>query len=65
MTCVVGEDGEIFHPKCNLTQDRFDALWDYFSTNKPMRMVAEIEYDELSQDGTPINANVLSVRDID
>lgn len=64
MTCVVGQDGEIFHPKCNFAQDRFDALWDYFSTNKPMKMIAEIEHEGLSNDGTPINGIVLSVKDI-
>lgn len=64
MTCVVGQDGEIFHPKNNLPQDRFNALWDYFSTNKPMKMIAEIEHYGLSNDGTPINGTVLSVRDI-
>jgi len=64
MTCEPLNNQEIFWPKVGLTQDRFDAIWDYFKGNKPLQMIAEIEHEGLYTDGTPKNGNVVSVRDI-
>lgn len=62
ITCETDKES-IFWPKVGLTQDRFDALWDYFKGNSPMEMIAEIEHDGLYDDGTPKNATVISVYD--
>ena len=64
MTCEPLNNQNIFWPKVGLTQDRFNALWDYFKGNKPMQMIAEIEHEGLYEDGTPINGNVVGVRDL-
>jgi len=64
MTCAPMNNEEIFWPKVGLTQDRFDALWDYFKGNKPMQMIAEIEHEGFYKDGTPINGVVVGVRDL-
>lgn len=64
MTCEPLNNQNIFWPKVELTQDRFDALWNYFKGNKPMKMIAEIEYEGLYNDGTPINGTVVVVRDL-
>lgn len=64
MTCTPMNNEEIFWPKVGLTQDRFDALWDYFKGNKPMKMIAEIEHKGFHKDGTPIDGIVVSVRDL-
>ena len=65
MTCeLMNTDKDCFWPKVGLTQDRFDALWEYFSKNKPMQMIAEIEHEGLYEDGTPKNGVVVGVRDL-
>ena len=65
MTCEPFNNENIFWPKVGLSQERFDALWDYFKGAKPMQMIAEIEHDGLYEDGTPINGVVLNVRDLE
>ena len=64
MTCEPMYSQETFWPKVDLTQDRFDALWNYFTQCKPMEMIAEIEHDGFYKDGIPINGKVINVRDI-
>lgn len=64
MTCTPMNNEEIFWPKVELTQDRFDALWSYFSGGKPMKMIAEIQHEGLYKDGTPKNPIVVNVRDL-
>jgi len=64
MTCEPLNNENIFWPQVGLIQDRFDALWDYFITSKPMEMIAEIEHEGLYEDGTPKNPLVVSVRDL-
>ena len=64
MTCEPLNNQNIFWPMVGLTQDRFDALWDYFKGNKPMQMIAEIEHEGLFEDGTPKNGTVVAVRDL-
>lgn len=63
MTCTPMDNEEIFWPSVGLTQERFDALWDYFSGSKPMKMIAEIEHEGLYEDGTPKSSIVVDVRD--
>jgi len=63
MTCEAPNQ-ELFWPKVGLTQERFDALWDYFKGNSPMQMIAEIEHDGFYPDGFPKNSTVVGVRDI-
>lgn len=64
MTCEPLDNENIFWPTVGLPQDRFDALWDYFSGSKPMRMIAEIEHEGINDEGIPINGTVVGVRDI-
>jgi hypothetical protein len=61
MTCEPLDNENIFWPKVGLTQDRFDALWEY----RQNVMIAEIEYDRLDKDGIPINGVVIGVREFD
>lgn len=64
MTCEPLDKEDPFWPKCGLTQDRFDALWNYRNGNwKDGTMIAEIEYDSLTSDGIPINGIVIAVRE--
>ena len=64
MTCEPLNKEEIFHPKVGLTQDRFDALWNYKDGHwLDGTMIAEIEYDSLTDDGIPKNGTVVAVRE--
>lgn len=64
MTCEPLDKEDCFWPKCGLTQERFDALWNYKENHwKDGTMIAEIEYDSLTSDGIPINGIVVSVRE--
>ena len=64
MTCEPMDKEEIFWPKVGLTQDRFDALWEFFTLLKPMQMIAEIEHEGFYEDGTPREAVVVAVREL-
>lgn len=63
MTCEPLHNEEIFWPKVGLTQDRFDALWNYMKDGKFEGMTCEIEHEGLFKDGTPIQGTVISVSD--
>jgi hypothetical protein len=64
MTCEPLDKEELFWPKCGLSQDRFDALWKYKEGNwGEGTMIAEIEYDSLTEDGIPVNGIVIAVRE--
>ena len=64
MTCEPLNNEEIFFPKVGLTQDRFDALWNYKENNWGGEMIAEIEHEGLYPDGTPKNGIVVAVREV-
>lgn len=63
ITCE-GVHGDIFWPKVALTQDRFDALWDYFTGLEVKQMIAEVEHYGFFMDGTPRDATVVNVENI-
>lgn len=65
MTCVPLHNEEIFWPKMAMSMEKFNELWNYFTGLSPMRMIAEIEHDGLTDDGVPINGTVVNVRDYD
>ena len=52
-----------FWAKSILTQERFDALFDYSKNNWKDKKIAEVEHDGIREDGTPINPVVISVRE--
>lgn len=63
MTCHTMDKREsIFWPKVQLSQDRFNALWDYCKNNWDEKKLAQIECDGLYKDGTPINPVVIEVK---
>ena len=64
MTCEPLDNEDIFWPKVGISQDRFDALWDYKKNHWDDKMIAEIEHDGLFSDGTPKNGIVVSVREL-
>lgn len=64
MTCEPLNNQNTFHPKVNMEQDRFDALWDYKKNNWSDKMIAEIEHEGLFPDGTPKNGVVVAVREL-
>lgn len=50
--------------KVEITQDRFDALWNYKKNHWEDKMIAEIEHEGLFPDGTPKNGIVVAVREV-
>ena len=64
MTCEPLNNENIFCPKVGLTQDRFDALWDYKKNHWSDKMIAEIEHEGVNEEGIPINGTVISVREL-
>ncbi len=61
MTCEPLNNENIFWPKVGLTQDRFDALWDY----RQNVMIAEIEHEGIDENGIPINGVVIAVKEVE
>lgn len=61
MTCQNAKQ-DFFWLKVGLTKERFNALWDYFKGLDKKEMIAEIEHDGFSEDGTPINGVVINVK---
>lgn len=64
MTCEPLNSEDTFHPEVGITQDRFDALWNYKKNHWEDKMIAEIEHDGLFPDGTPKNGIVVAVREL-
>lgn len=64
MTCEPLNNQNTFHPKVEMEQDRFDALWNYKKNNWGDKMIAEIEHEGLFSDGTPKNGIVVGVREL-
>lgn len=64
MTCEPIDKEDCFWPKVGLTQDRFNALWDYKKDhwNGSEKMIAVIEHDGLDGDGFPLNGVVVEVK---
>lgn len=67
-TCSNLYKEDIFWPKVNMPQDRFDALFkwakatdNFWKTN----WIVEIEHDGFYEDGTPKNAVAIAVREWD
>lgn len=61
MTCEPLNNENIFWPKVGISQERFDALWDYKKDHWEDKMTCIIEHEGLRKDGTPINGVVISV----
>lgn len=64
-TCEPLNNENIFWTKVALTQDRFDALWNYCNENWNDKKIAEIEHEGMYDDGTPINGVLVNVREYD
>jgi len=60
VTCETDKE-DIFWPKVEMSQDRFNALWDYCKGNWDEPKFAEIEYDRLDETGEPINPVLLNI----
>lgn len=54
-------DREIFWAELDMTQDRFDALFDYSKDNWKDIKIAKCEFDELTKEGVPINCVVKEI----
>lgn len=64
VTCaVIGGTEEMFWPKVDMSQDRFDAFWDYYATRKSdEKFTAVIEHQGLNDDGTPRNSILIEIK---
>jgi len=62
ITCKTDKENA-FWPKVNLTNERFDAFWDYCGgslfSDEPK--YAEIEHDGLDKTGEPINPVLIGI----
>jgi ribosomal protein S27AE len=56
ITCEPINNENTFRPVVNMDQSQFDALWDYKKNDWQDKMIAEIKYEGLRKDGTPIAA---------
>lgn len=61
MTCYPLNNENIFWPKVDMSQERFDALWKYCKGHWKEDKFVEIEHDGFYEDGTPINPIVKNV----
>lgn len=61
VTCTYGKRENFFWPKVELTQDRFDALWNFCSGNWDEKKYAVVEHDGIEEDGEPINPRLIDV----
>lgn len=57
ITCsVIGGSEEIFWPKVEMSQDRFNALWEFYSgRTSGDKFTAIVQHDGLYEDGVPKN----------
>lgn len=62
-TCEPLDNENIFWAKSNMTQEQFNALWDYCAQDWKVKKIAVIEHDGFYKDGTPINPIVISIRE--
>ena len=63
VTCsVIGGSQELFWPKVEMAQDRFDAFWNYYDTKN--EYLAEIEHEGLRDDGTPVNPVLINIEEL-
>lgn len=60
-TLTFGKAEHFFWPKVELPQDRFDALWEFCSDNWDEPKWGVIEYDQLDEDGEPINPRLVDI----
>lgn len=56
------EKQDIFWSTSNLTQDRFNALFNYCKHNWDEDKIAVIKCDSLSEDGIPINSKIIEIK---
>lgn len=61
-TCEPLHFEDSFWPKVGLSQDRFDALWNFCKGDWSNKKIAEIEHDGIDEDGFPINGVLVNVR---
>lgn len=63
VSCKPLHNENYFSAPTNLSQDRFDALFNYSKGHwKDDEMIAEIEHNGLNKDETPINPTLVAVR---
>lgn len=60
ITCETRKE-DFFWPKVGLSQDRFDAFWKYYDVKD--EYVAVIEHNGFSEDGVPLIATVIEIRE--
>lgn len=62
VTCaVIGGSENIFWPKVEMSQDRFDAFWKYYIPSE--KYIAKIDHDGLTEDGIPKNGRLIEIVD--
>ena len=64
VTCELVDSEVTFIAKNGLSEQKFKELWNYCKDNWGDKKVAEIEYDRLSDNGTPINPIVVNISEI-
>ncbi len=62
-TCEPLENENIFWATSGITQERFNALWDYCKGNWSDEKIAVIEHDGLYKDGTPKNPIIIEIKE--
>lgn len=61
-TLTYGKNEEFFWAAITMPPDRVHALWDYCKGNWDEPKYAVIRYDDLAEDGCPINAELIDIR---
>ena len=61
ITCETRKE-DVFWPKVELTQDRFDAFWNYYNVKD--NYIAVIEHDGLTEDEIPLNGKIIEIKEI-
>lgn len=62
-TCKPLYKEDHFWAKSEMTYERFDAFFDYYSKGNMKNFSVVIEHDGLTEDGTPINPMVIEIKD--
>lgn len=62
ITCEPLDNENIFWPEVGISQDRFDAFWDYYTGRSDKEnFYVEIEHNGVNADGIPVNGRIVSI----
>jgi len=59
---LLDTDRETFWTKIDMSDDRFEALWNYFGKDYTDVKIAEVQCDYVTKCGAPINGKVINIK---